>query len=138
MRQFTRDTTIDIEVYRIEDYKTSALQYEKHHLNSQVKTSSSMQKMSFRKGDFYIPMNQVANRFLVEVLEPQAQDSYLAWNFFDAILGQKEGFSSYTFEETAEKYLQENTDLKKKLDQKRSSDTAFAKSGYAQLDYIFR
>jgi Zinc carboxypeptidase len=138
MRQFTKDTTIEVEVYRIEDYKTSARQYEKHHLNSQVKVNSSLQKMNFRKGDYYVPMNQVANRFLLEVLEPQAQDSYFAWNFFDAILGQKEGFSSYTFEDTAEKYLKENTELKTKLEQKRSSDTGFAKNGYAQLDYVFQ
>ena len=72
--------------------KRSARQYEMHHGNSEVKISSSMQKMKFSKGDYYIPMNQAANRFLIETLEPQAEDSYFAWNFFDAILGQKEGF----------------------------------------------
>jgi hypothetical protein len=35
-------------------------------------------------------MNQEANRFIMEVLEPQAPDSYFTWNFFDGILGQKE------------------------------------------------
>ena len=75
-----------------------------------------------RKGDFYIPMNQAANRFLVEVLEPSAADSYFAWNFFDAILGQKEGFSGYVFEDKAANYLKNNVDLKNKLEQKRNSD----------------
>ena len=57
--------------------------------------------MNFRKGDYYIPLNQRANRFLVEVLEPQGDDSYFAWNYFDGILSRKEGYSPYVFEETA-------------------------------------
>ncbi len=138
MRQFSKDTTVEVEAYRIEDHKTSASQYEMHHPNSNVKIISTLTKMYFRKGDYFIPMNQQANRFLIEVLEPQAADSYFAWNFFDAILGQKEGHSSYTFEETAEKYLQETPELKTKLEQKKSTDTAFAKSASAQLNFIFQ
>ena len=105
MNQLKKDTMIEVEVYRIDDYKTSPRQYEMHHLNSDVKVSSTIQKIQFRKGDWYIPMNQVANRFLMETLEPQAEDSYFAWNFFDAILGQKEGYSAYAFEDIAAEYL---------------------------------
>ena len=104
-----------------------------HHINSEVKTSTTTQTMKFRKGDYYIPMNQVANRFVLEVLEPQSDDSYFAWNFFDGILGQKEGFSSYVFEETAVEFLNKNPDLKAKLVQRRATDTAFAKSGSPPL-----
>ena len=39
MTQLKKDTTIEVEVYRIDDYKTAARQYEMHHLNSDVKTS---------------------------------------------------------------------------------------------------
>ncbi|MGZ8557355.1 MAG: M14 family metallopeptidase [Chitinophagaceae bacterium] len=136
--QLKKDTTIEVEVYRIDDYKASPRQYEMHHLNSDVKISSSSQKMNFRKGDYYIPMNQVANHFLIETLEPQAQDSYFAWNYFDAILGQKEGYSPYAFEDIAADYLNTNPDLKTRLDQKRTTDTGFAKSGSAQLNFVFQ
>ncbi len=136
--QLKKDTTIEVEVYRIDDYKTSPRQYEMHHLNSDVKISSSLQKMNFRKGDYFIPMNQAANHFLIETLEPQAQDSYFAWNYFDAILGQKEGYSPYAFEDIAADYLNTNPDLKTRLDQKRVTDTAFAKNGSAQLNFVFQ
>lgn len=138
LRQLTKDTTIQVEVYRIDDYKTSPRPFEMHHVNSDVKTNTSLQQMTFRKGDYYIPMNQAANRFLIEVLEPQAADSYFAWNYFDGILGQKEGFSSYMFEETAVEYLKTNPDLKKKLEDRRANDTTFAKSGSAQLNFVFQ
>jgi hypothetical protein len=137
MAQLKKDSTIEVEVYRIDDYKTAPRQNEMHHINSEVKTSATVQKLKFRKGDYYIPMNQVANRFLIETLEPTATDSYFAWNFFDAILGQKEGYSGYAFEDIAADYLKTNIDLKNKLEQKRATDTAFARNGRAQLNFVY-
>jgi len=137
MTQLKKDTTIEVEVYRIDDYKTAARQNEMHHINSDVKTSTSIQKLKFKKGDYYVPMNQVANRFLIETLEPAATDSYFAWNFFDAILGQKEGYSGYAFEDIAADYLKNNPDVKAKLNQRVASDTAFAKNGRAQLNFVY-
>lgn len=138
MRAFTKDTTVTVSVYHIGDYKTMPRQYEMHHLNTGVRVRSETQNMTFRKGDYYIPMNQVANRFLMEVLEPQADDSYLAWNYFDAILDRKEGFSAYAFEDIAAQYLKEHPGLQQQLDARKASDTAFARNGYAQLDFIYR
>jgi len=106
-------------------------------LNSDVIVSTRKQTLSFRKGDYYIPMNQPANRFLAEVLEPQADDSYFAWNYFDGILGRKEWFSAYAFEDSAAHYLREHADLKKQLDARKATDTAFAKSAQAQLNFIY-
>ena len=137
MTQLKKDTTIEVEVYRIDDYKTAPRQYEMHHINSDVKTSVTIKQMKFKKGDYYIPMNQTANRFLIETLEPTAADSYFAWNFFDGILGQKEGYSGYAFEDIAADYLKTNTDLKNKLEQRRATDTAFAKNGRAQLNFVY-
>ena len=138
MTAFKKDTTIEVEVYHIDDYKTTTRQYEMHHLNSDVKISKGLQKMKFHKGDYYIPMNQVANRFLMETLEPQAEDSYFSWNYFDAILGQKEGFSGYSFEDIAAEFLKNNPEINAKLQQRRATDTTFAKSAGAQLNFVFQ
>src|SRR4029078_11708317 len=54
MNQFKRDTMIEVEVYHIDDYKTSPRQYEMHHLNSDAKISSTTQNLKFSKGDWYI------------------------------------------------------------------------------------
>jgi len=137
MTQLKKDSIIEVEVYRIDDYKTAARQNEMHHINSDVKTSVTVKQMKFKKGDYYIPLNQEANRFLIETLEPTAIDSYFAWNFFDAILGQKEGYSGYAFEDIAADYLKSNPDLKNKLEQRRATDTAFAKNGRAQLNFVY-
>lgn len=138
MTQLKKDTAIEVEVYKIDDYKTLPRQYEMHHLNSEVKINTTIQTMSFKKGDWYIPMNQLANRFLIETLEPQAEDSYFAWNYFDAILGQKEGYSGYVFEDKAAEYLKNNPDIKIKLNQQKAKDTAFANNGRAQLNFVYQ
>lgn len=138
MRRLSRDTTIEVEAYKIEDYKTPQLPYEKHYIHSGVKVSTSRQKIKFLKGDYYIPMNQVANRFLMETLEPTAGDSFFAWNFFDAILGQKEGYSTYVFEDTAAEFLRNHPEVKKELERRRAEDSAFAASAQAQLNFVYR
>ena len=138
MVQIKKDSLIEVEAYRIDEYKTAPQQYEMHHLNSAVRTSTSIQKILFRKGDWYVPMNQAANRFLIETLEPQADDSYFAWNYFDAILAQKEGYSGYVFEDIAADYLRSNPELKSRLDERKAKDTAFANSGRAQLNFVYQ
>lgn len=138
MRKLTQDSTVEVEVYKIEDYSTAARPYEGHHANSNVKLIWQKQTLTFLKGDWYIPLDQAGNRFLMETLEPQAEDSYFNWNFFDPILGQKEGYSAYVFEDKAAAYLQQKPALKAQLQQRIASDSSFAKNGRAQLDFIYK
>jgi hypothetical protein len=138
LRKITRDTTLQVQWYKIEGYQASPRPYEGHHPNTNVKISVNTKEMKFRKGDYFIPMNQPANRFLIETLEPQAEDSYFTWNFFDPILGQKEGYSDYHFEDVAAEYLNKHPEIRNKLDERKKSDSAFAKNGGAQLNFVFQ
>jgi hypothetical protein len=138
MVQLTKDTVISVEAYRIEDYKSFARPYEKHHKNHSVKTTVSQQAIRFLKGDYWIPMNQRANRYIVEMLEPTGDDSFFAWNFFDAILQQKEGYSDYRWEDIAAQVLKDNPTVRAKLEEKKKADAAFAKNASAQLDFIYK
>jgi hypothetical protein len=138
MQRLTKDTTIEVEAYRIESYQSGARPYEGHHPNRDVQVSKTTRQIRFRKGDYLIPLNQKAARFLMETLEPQGEDSYFAWNFFDPILGQKEGFSDYVFEETAEAFLRANPSVHQKLEERRAKDSAFAKNGRAQLNFVYQ
>jgi hypothetical protein len=138
MQRLKQDTIIEVEAYRIESYQSYPTPYEGHHLNHSVQVSKTVKKVAFRKGDYLIPFNQRASRFLMETLEPQAADSYFAWNFFDAVLQQKEGFSDYVFEETAQTFLNTHAGARQQLEARRKSDTAFANNPAAQLDFIYK
>jgi hypothetical protein len=61
----------------------------------------------------------------------------MAWNFFDAILDRKEGYSDYVFEDKAAEYLKTNADLKAKYEAKVAADTAFANNPGARLRFIY-
>ncbi len=138
MRPLPADTTLLVDVTRIDDYKSSPRPYEGHHFNFDVKTSVTRQRVAFRKGDFLIPTGQATDRYLVEMLEPAGPDSFFAWNFFDPILQQKEGYSDYVFEDLAAKFLAEHPELRRELEEKRAADPAFAKNSRAQLDFVYR
>ena len=64
----------------------------------------------FKKGDYYVPIDQPGIRYLLETLEPEAKDSFFNWNIFDIIMQQKEGFSPYVFEDLALEILNQGVD----------------------------
>ncbi|HET8859393.1 M14 family metallopeptidase [Marivirga sp.] len=139
MEVLKKDTIISVEVYHIEDFKTVSNPYEGHYLHYATNVKSSSQDIAFRKGDYLISTQQKAKRYLVETLEPEAQDSFFNWNFFDSILQQKESFSAYVFEPMAKEILDEMPeDEKSAFYQKQENDSAFASNNYAQLDWIFK
>ncbi len=134
----TRDTLIQVQVYHIRSYESSRHPYEKHHKNSAVELSASVQQVRFLKGDMLVFCDQPAKRFLVEMLEPTGDDSYFSWNFFDAILQQKEGYSDYRWEDLAADYAAHHPELAHKLEERKKIDSAFANNGTAQLQFIYQ
>lgn len=138
MQEFTKDTSMEVETYRIETYKTSPRAYEKHYRHSDVVYTKSKQTIRFLKGDVIIYTGQSTDRFVVETLEPNADDSYFNWNFFDAILQQKEGYSDYRWEDVAAEYLKKHPELKEQLETKKKTDPVFAASASAQLDFVYK
>lgn len=137
MLQLEKDTAMEVEVYYIKNYTSRQTPFEGHYLHSDVQVEKQKQIMSFHKGDYMIYVNQESNRYIVETLEPEAPDSFFAWNFFDPILMQKEYFSDYVFEDLAAEILEHDPALKSNLEIKKSTDAAFANDAQAQLDYVY-
>jgi hypothetical protein len=137
-RRLKRDTIIEVESYRIADYKTAKNAYEGHYPHNSTKIVGSKLKMNFRKGDYLFKTDQMGVKFLLETLEPEAMDSFFNWNFFDTMLQQKEGYSDYVFEDLANDYLNKNPELRAKLEQKKLEDKAFADNPEAQLEWVHK
>jgi hypothetical protein len=132
------DTVINVQSVKIKSYSVAAKAYEKHFRKNNVLFDTLQQNVKFLKGDFLIPVNQPANRFIVEMLEPAGADSYFAWNFFDGVMQQKEGYSDYRWDDVAAGVLQADTLLQTLLNKKKKLDAAFAKNASAQLDFIYK
>lgn len=138
MTRFDKDTILNAEVYYIESYKTVPNPYEGHYLHYDTKVSKQNQKIKVYKGDYLIPLNQEAVRYIVETLEPESDDSFFNWNFFDEILMQKEWFSDYIFEEKATEILNSNSKIKQSFEAKKKEDINFANDYWSQLYFIYK
>ncbi|WP_027383066.1 M14 family zinc carboxypeptidase [Epilithonimonas caeni] len=138
MTPIKQDSVITVEQYRIKDFKTVPNPYEGHYLHYDTFVTKESGKTKFRAGDLLVPLNQDGVKFLLETLEPEAVDSYFNWNFFDAILGQKEYYSAYVFEDTASKLLKDNKALKTAFQMEKANNPKFADDGQAQLDWVYK
>lgn len=132
------DTLIEVENYKIQDYKTANSAYEGHYFHRDTKVSINKGKMAFAKGDYMFSTNQKGVKYLLATLEPESVDSFFNWNYFDTMLQQKEGYSDYVFEDTAAQLIKDNEKLKTALEYKKLTDPDFAKNPTEQLDWIYK
>ena len=91
-----------------------------------------------KKGDYIVNTQQYGVRYILETLEPSASDSFFNWNYFDAILQQKEGFSPYVWEDMALEFLENNSEINKEFEAKKKEDPKFSGNWYSQLDWIHK
>ncbi|MEA1786846.1 M14 family metallopeptidase [Arenibacter sp. GZD96] len=132
-----KDTTLTVESYRILNYKTMKNPYEGHYPHYDTEVAKSIKNVAFQQGDIVVPTRQSGIRYLLETLEPEATDSFFNWNFFDAILQQKEHFSPYVFEDLAVALLRNDTLLNTAFVTNKEIDTAFAQNPMSQLQWIY-
>jgi len=136
--QFNKPTSLNVEMYEVLNYETRKTPYEGHYLHSNIEVDKMNKDIAYRPGDFVVPVKNENIRFIIETLEPHAPDSYFAWNYFDAILQQKEWFSAYVFEDQAAEMLKNDPALKAEFEQKRATDSTFAESAFSQLYFLYK
>ncbi len=132
------DSAMHVEEYKLVNFETSPRPYEGHYFHEHTEVEASDKVALIRKNEYYlISTNQKARRFLIEVLEPEAPDSYFNWNFFDEILQQKEWFSAYVFDREAEELLNDPV-VKSKFDSIKESDPELEANPGRQLYEIYK
>ena len=137
MQRLKNDTTIAVEYYKVENYKSQPRAYEGHHINNNIQLSTHNDSIRFFKGDYIIFTGQDVDRYIVETLEPLGDDSFFTWGFFDAILQRKEYYSDYRWEDVAAAYLKQHPEIKTLLEEKKKTDPAFAASAQQQLYFVY-
>ncbi len=137
LQRLGRDTTLEVEQYTIGSFKNRDA-WEGHYYHGNVQLEVKTGTQTFHQGDYVVFTDQDANRYLLETLEPNAPDSWFAWNYFDPILMQKEYFSAYVFEDLAAEFLNQNPAVRTELEEKKKTDPDFAASARDQLDWVYR
>ncbi len=134
----TKDSTVEVNRYRIEKFKSLDKPYEGHFKHHSVQFEKFKVTQSLKKGDILIPTKQKAMFYLLSTLIPDAEDSYFSWNFFDSYLQQKEYFSSYVFIDQAKFILENNPKLKVEFDKRKNENEQFRNSEWEQLYFIYK
>jgi hypothetical protein len=129
--------------YTVEQDSIGALRtgkepYEGRFLHRDIAMRSKRMRRTALPGDWYVPLGRATDRLVMELLEPQAEDSYFAWGFFDSALQQKEWFSAYVFEDIAAELLSRDAGLRAELEARRKTDPAFAADAWAQLYFVYQ
>ncbi len=136
--EITKDTSILVTAKYISNIKNSQNPYEGHFVHSSIESISKQMSITFYAGDWIIPTQQNGSRYILEVLNPETWDGFMAWNFFDPILNEKEGFSDYAFEEDAALLLENNPELRKNFEAWKTQNPEKAKSKFEVLGYLYK
>ncbi len=128
-------TTLAVESYRFEDVVWPAGPFEGRQLPS-FKTRTILEDRVFPPGSVVVPLAQKGARVAVNLLEPEAPDSLVAWGFFNAIFEQKEYAENYILEKLAREMLHENSQLKHEFEQELNNPQ-FADDSTARLNFFY-
>ena len=131
------DTSFPAMAYRIDGYETVAQPYEGHYLHYEVRATPVPRTVAARAGDYLIAVTPDDLQLLAALFEPEAVDSYFAWNAFDSWLQRKEHFSAYVFEDTAAGMLAEDEGLRRAFEAERAAEEGFRQNSRAQLQWLY-
>lgn len=123
--------------YDVFDHVMAKAPYEGHFLWKNASVKPEFVDVVARPGDVLVPMGRTSDHFVMSVLEPEPNDSYLAWNFFDAVVSQKEWFTPYAFDTIAQGLLDRDPALRMQFENMRK-DPEFAGDPWRQYNFILQ
>lgn len=135
LKRLTTDATLDVETYRIDDLKFSSASFE-----NRVPVNFKITAVNFKKtivaGSYIVPVKQPTANVIIQLLEPDAPDSFMTWGFFNSAFEQKEYGESYVLEKIAREMLSRDPALRREFEERIRTDRAFASSSAARLRFF--
>lgn len=82
VEKLMQPATLTVESYKVTELKGQERPYQGHRLNS-VTGEYGEEEMEFPAGTLFIPMAQPLGKLAAYLLEPESDDGFLVWNYFD-------------------------------------------------------
>ena len=137
-QQFVREWSDTVEVQHIVRWHAETELREGHYPTRVDSVALERRLRHYRPGDLWVPLEQPSAAVAVHLLEAQAPDAMMYWNFFDTVLERKEYAETYVMEPLARQMLQADTALAREFRARLASDTTFAASPSARNDFFYR
>jgi murein tripeptide amidase MpaA len=141
MERLPATRTVTLEMYRLVNPRPQTNSgyhpFEgRHTLTTSVK--AEIRQESFAAGSVRVPTSQPLGDLAVALLEPESQDSFLAWGFFLEILQRTEYIEGYVLAPMAERMLAADPKLKAEFEVKLAADPKFAASPSARMRWFYQ
>ncbi len=128
---------LKVEKYRFDNVKFSPNPYEGRHQVS-FNCTSFLASENIEAGTLVVYTNQRQLRVIVNLLEPEAPDSFVRWGFFNSFFERKEYAEAYVMEPYAKQMMKENTELKSEFLKKLNEDESFRNNPGERLDFFYK
>jgi hypothetical protein len=128
--------SIEVESYRLVEPKWAQRSFEGRLMVS-YKAIRTKEIRSFPENSVVIPLAQELGNVIIHLLEPESQDSFVAWGFLNPIFEQKEFYSDYIMEKIALEMLRNNEALREEFEERLRTDKSFRENPRARLDFFY-
>ncbi len=125
--RLTEPLTVEVEIYKLTEPEWAERSYEgRHRVSFQSETTYTSK--TFPPGTIVVPMKQLAAKVAMQLLEPKARDSFVAWGFFNTIFERKEYIEEFAAEKLAVEMLASDPELKAEFEAQLDADSTFRDS----------
>ncbi len=90
--QLTKSVTKEVEMFEVAKLEKAQRKFEGHFM-ARASGKFVMKKQKFNTGDYVVELAQPLGNLAFYLLEPESDDGYITWNFFDEYL-EKQGVAT--------------------------------------------
>ena len=136
----TATKTVAVEMYRLTDVRLQPFTTEnifegRHTFSTSVQPEQRTE--TFPAGSVRVSTDQPLGDLAIVALEPESNDSFCAWGFFNEILQRTEYIEGYVVAPFAEKMLADDPALKAEFEAKLKAEPKFAADPTARLQWFY-
>jgi hypothetical protein len=136
-RSLATSTSVEVESYRFVNVVWPSGPFEGRHM-PRFEVERVTEVREFPAGSVVVPFAQPLGKLIMNLLEPQAPDSFAKWGFFNAIFEEKEYAEHYVLETLAREMMEKDPQLKREFEALVAGDADFAASPAARLRFFYR
>jgi zinc carboxypeptidase len=129
--------TVEVEMLRLKDPKPAAGPFEGHTALAIGGVVRERRRETFPAGSVRVASDQPLGQLAAILLEPESDDSFLAWGFFPEILQRTEYIEGYVMAPLADRMLAADPKLKAEFKAKVAADPKFAADPDARLSWFY-
>ncbi|HEX2271988.1 MAG TPA: M14 family metallopeptidase, partial [Pyrinomonadaceae bacterium] len=128
---------IEVESYRFHNVVWPAGPFEGRHM-PRFEVEPITEKRVFHAGSIVVPVDHPLARVAMNLLEPEAPDSFVRWGFFNAIFEEKEYGEPYVLEALAREMMAGDPALRSEFETLLATDAEFAASPSERLRFFYK